>query len=75
MSATDLQIRGGGGGGGGRPDPEIRGRGPGLKKCFFRPFGPQFGQKIRGEEREGPLPWIRHYNRLLRMNPKVVTVR
>ena len=56
MAATDLQIRGGGGGGG-HPDPEIRGRGPGLKKCFFRPFGPQFGQKIRGGGGErGPSP-------------------
>ena len=44
MADPDLQIRGGGGGG--HPDPEIRGRGPGLKKCFLRPFGPQFGQKI-----------------------------
>ena len=27
------------------PDPEIRGR-LGLKKIFFRTFGPQFGLKI-----------------------------
>ena len=40
-------MRGGGGGGGGYPDPEIRGW-PGLKKKFFRPFGPQFGLKIGG---------------------------
>ena len=39
---------------GGLPDPEIRGGG-GLKKIFFRPFGP-FGLKIR----PGPLHWIRH---------------
>ena len=39
-----LQIRDGGAGG--HPDPEIRGGG-GLKK-IFRPFGPQFGPKIRG---------------------------
>ena len=38
---------GGGGGGGDHPDPEIRGGGRLLKK-FFRPFGPQFGLKIRG---------------------------
>ena len=36
--------------GGGRPDSEIRGAGGGgLKKNFFRPFGPQFGLKIMGE--------------------------
>ena len=30
------------------------------KKCF-RPFGPQFGLKIREEGAgPGPLPWIRH---------------
>ena len=48
---------GGGGGGGGRdPDPEIRGGGVGgLHKQFFRPFGPQFGLKLRGG---GALPWI-----------------
>ena len=39
----DLQIRGGSG----HPDPEIRGMGR-SKKIFFRPFGPQFGPKIRG---------------------------
>ena len=39
----DLEIRGGGGG---HPDPEIcRGQSP---KHFFRPFGPQFGLKMRG---------------------------
>ena len=47
--------RGGGGGGGGRrpghPDPEISG-GSGLK-FFFRPFGPRFGLKIRGEPSPG----------------------
>ena len=36
----DLQIRGRG-----HPDPEIRGRR--SQKNFFRPFGPQFGLKIR----------------------------
>ena len=33
------------------PDREIRGGGwggTGLKNNFFRPFGPQFGLKIRG---------------------------
>ena len=33
--------------GAGHPDPEIRGV-SGLKKIFFRPFGPHFGLKIRG---------------------------
>ena len=53
----DFQITGGGGGGGGRdPDPEIRGGAVGgLHKQFFRPFGPQFGLKLRGG---GALPWI-----------------
>ena len=48
---------GGGGGGGRDPDPEIRGGGGGggLHKQFFRPFGPQFGLKLRGG---GALPWI-----------------
>ena len=45
---------------GGHPDPEIRGRGQ-SPKIFSRPFGPQFGLKIRGG---GGLPWplpqIRH---------------
>ena len=34
----DLEIKGGGG----------KGRGADLRKNFFRPFGPQFGLKIRG---------------------------
>ena len=50
----DLDIRGGGGKkGNGHPDPNIRAGGQTPKK-FFRPFGPQFGLKIRG----GTLPWI-----------------
>ena len=53
MVDPDLQIRGGGGAGGGEGDD--------LKKKFFRPFGPHFRLKIRGEGRPpGPLPWIRH---------------
>ena len=48
VADTDLQIRGGPG----HPDPEIRG--PGFKKNFFWPFGPQFGSKIRGEGWAGP---------------------
>ena len=47
VADPDLQIRGGPD----HPDPEIRGEG-GLQKDFFRPFGPQFGLKIRGA---GPL--------------------
>ena len=42
------------------PDPEIRG-GAGLQKCFFQPFDPPFGLKIRGGPRPTrPLPLIRH---------------
>ena len=48
VADPDLQIREGGGGGD-HPYPEIR---TGWSKFFFRPFGPQFGLKIRG----GPLP-------------------
>ena len=44
MADPDLQIRGRPG----HPDPEITGERRGLKKKFFRPFGPQFGLKIRG---------------------------
>ena len=54
----DLQIRGGGGG---HPDPDIRGMGR-SKKIFFRPFGPQFGPKIRGGGPPGPLLWICHWS-------------
>ena len=43
----DLGIRGGGGGWSSRPLDE---GGGGLQKQFFRPFGPQFGLKIRGRE-------------------------
>ena len=43
----DLKIRGGGGVVGGHPDPYIRVGGCSLPKNF-QPFGPQFGQKIRG---------------------------
>ena len=42
-------------GGGGHPHPETRGA-PGLKKIFFRPFGPQFGLKLRGEARASLAP-------------------
>ena len=42
MTDPDLQIRGEPG----HPGPEIRGGG--SQKTFFRPFGPQFGLKIRG---------------------------
>ena len=48
VADPDLQISGEGSG---HPNFEIRG-GPVLKKQIFRPFGPQFGPKIRG----GPGP-------------------
>ena len=44
---SDKGVVGGGGGRGGYPDPEIRGRGR-FPETFSRPFGPQFGLKIRG---------------------------
>ena len=45
VADPDLQIRGRPG----HPDPEITGEGRGVKKEFFRPFGSQFGLKIRGD--------------------------
>ena len=30
------------------------------KKHFFRPFGSQFGLKIRGKVPRAPISWIRH---------------
>ena len=50
MADPDLQIRGRPA----HPDPEITGEGRGIKKNFFRPFGPQFGLKIRGGGGPGP---------------------
>ena len=44
MAESDLKIGGGGGGGGSHPE----GGGPVTQKIFFRPFGPQFGLKLRG---------------------------
>ena len=48
LEETELQIREGGR----HPDPEIRGRGGGVwmrsQNFFFRPFGLQFGLKIKG---------------------------
>ena len=45
LADPDLQI----GGGGGHPEPQIR-----VVGRFFRPFGPQFGPKIRGAGPPGP---------------------
>ena len=54
MADPDLQVREGGG----HPDPEITEE-PGLNRTFFRPFGPQFGLKVRvGGWPPGPFPWI-----------------
>ena len=50
----DLEIRGGGGERSSRP---LDKGGPGLPKNFFRPFGPQFGPKLRGGAAPpGPTP-------------------
>ena len=68
-----LEIRGGGGGGGllhpgggggGGVVIQPRGGRRGRRPInFFRPFGPQFGLKIRcGPGLPRPLPWIRHCN-------------
>ena len=43
VADPELQIRGGGG----HPDPGIGGGGA-VSKKNFRPFGPQFGLKIKG---------------------------
>ena len=61
----DLQIRRVGGEG-------RKGRTQSQKK-LFRPFGPQFGLKIRGGGRPpGPLPWIRHWNMLSLISSETV---
>ena len=58
MADPDLQDKGGG-----EPDhlyPEImEGGGAASEKDFFRPFGRQFGIKIRGGGEGVPFPWIR----------------
>ena len=70
VADPDLQI---GGRGGGHPDPEIRGK-PGLKKIFFRPYGPQFGLKIRGGVGPpGLLPWICYWKHDVAQNTYIPT--
>ena len=55
----DRKIRGGRGARSSRPFD--KGGGAASKKDFFRPFGLQFGLKIRGGAGPpGPLPWFRH---------------
>ena len=61
VADPDLQIRGEPG----HQDPEITGGGGGggerSQKKLFQPFGPQFGQTIRGGGGglgRRPLPWI-----------------
>ena len=39
------------------------GKGRGGLKRNFRPFGPRFGIKIRGNRPRGPLPWIRPWGK------------
>ena len=58
MAEPDRQIKGGGGGSSRSCD---KGEGaPGLPKNCFRPFGPQFGLKIRGGGEGGsPVPFPR----------------
>ena len=63
MADPYLQIRGGGGLGGGHADPEIRAGGGGLTKKNFRPFGPQFGPKIKAGERAPPPGSITAFSR------------
>ena len=56
MADPELWIRGrgrGSRGGSSHPDPKIK-RGGGLEKNFSRPFGPQFGLKIRGDPSLNP---------------------
>ena len=73
MGDPDLDIRGGG-----YPDPDIKGRGPGLKN-FFSAFRASFWSRNKaggggGGGGGGWIPWNRHCNRLLPMNPNLVTV-
>ena len=61
MPDPDLDITAGRVGGGGGVSRPLEKGGAVSKKCF-RPFGPQFGLKIREEGAgPGPLPWIRHW--------------
>ena len=64
MRDPDLEIEDGvwGGGGGGHPDPKIKGGR--SQKNVFRPFGSQFGLKIRGRPapRTPPLDLLLIYN-------------
>ena len=74
VADPDLQIVVGGGGVGGHLDPEIRGK-PGLKKFFFRPYGPQFGLKLRGKGGGSPglLPRICHWKHEVAQNTYIPT--
>ena len=65
VADQDLQTTGVGrgvGGGCDHPDPEMRGVAL-SQKIFFRPLGPQFGLKTRGERGPWSLPWIRNWLR------------
>ena len=55
MADLDLQMGGGGGGGEGVIHTLRKVGGRDLKKKIFRPFGPQFGPKIRGGLEDPPL--------------------
>ena len=72
MGDPDLHIRGGGGGG--YPDPDIKGRGPGLKNFFSALRASCWSRNKAGGGEGGWIPWNRHCNRLLPMNPNLVTV-
>ena len=48
LQTTVVGGRGEGSEGSDHPDPEMRGAA--VSKKFFRPFGPQFSLKIRGEQ-------------------------
>ena len=57
----DLELRGAGRGGARSSRPLDKGEMGPVSKKFFRPFGPQFGLKIRGGPGPpGTVPWIRH---------------
>ena len=67
IQIEEIRGRGEGRGGGGAVIQILRKGekgGPGQRKFFFRPFGPQFGLKMGGG-----LPWIRHCSHCIDPKP------
>ena len=72
MPDPDLEISGGAR----HPDPYIKGRGwSPTPKNVFRPFGPQFGLKIRGVAPPGPFPGSATGNKEMGWGSNVITMQ